>query len=65
MKKSKVLLLSVLVLFLGLGSFSYFYRTSIKRILLKKFKEIFENEHSPEKVSNNKERDFVWGIDMV
>jgi lysozyme len=64
MKKSKVLLLSFLVLFLGLGSFSYFYRTSIKRILLKKFKEIFENEHSPEKVSNNKERDFVWGIDI-
>lgn len=64
MKKSKVLILSVLILFLGLGSFSYYYRTPIKRILLKKYKEIFENKHSPEKVSNNKERDFVWGIDI-
>jgi len=64
MKKNKVLILSVLILFLGLGSFSYYYRTPIKRILLKKYKEIFENKHSPEKVFNNKERDFIWGIDI-
>jgi hypothetical protein len=64
MKTTKVLILSVLILFLGLGSFSYYYRTPIKRIFLNTYKELFENKHSSEKVSNIKERDFSWGIDI-
>lgn len=64
MKTTKVLIFSALILLLGLGIFSCYYKTPIKRILLKKYQEIFENKHSPVKVSNKKEGDFIWGIDI-
>lgn len=64
MKPRKIFILSGLVLFLGLASFSYYYRTPIKRTFSKKYNKIFTDKQKSKKAFKSDEKGTAWGIDL-
>src|SRR5690554_4230608 len=64
MKTRKIFILIGLLLFLGLASFSYYYRTPIKRTLSKKYNKIFTDKQKSKKAFKSDEKGTAWGIDL-
>lgn len=64
MKKNKLIKLSVLLIFLSVVSISYCNSSTIKRSLIKTYKEYFGNNNNSPIDKNKEDRDFIWGIDI-
>lgn len=60
MKKNKALKFSILLIFIGIATVSFYYKAPIKRNLKKIYKERVDNSTN----TTSKEGDSLWGIDI-